>query len=246
MMQTWNVVLAHDATYTSVLTEWKWLFVLPLISKEFADTLRPLRTRLMKIMTEKDPGPLLWPSKVKALFSIFNRHPLLMRSAALPHGLSFEAINARFRQKPQITRKTEQQLRDEYHAFRIEHGAQMAKDEADYHLAHRNARIALFHQADETRAQLERLRIQYTTSSQQPQDWTRFEAAQTECLQRMQNPEQCMRDLRHARDAKFQMHDERLHEAKSHLKKALRDLQAAAQAKEIAVAHKRAFLELYD
>jgi hypothetical protein len=97
MAVAWDIVLAHDTVYAHVLKEFRWVFVLSQVSKGFADTIRPLRTQIIRYMCANDPGPLLWPSKAVALFgststTMMRRDHILTRT--------FENINAGFSRRP--------------------------------------------------------------------------------------------------------------------------------------------------
>jgi len=270
--KVWNVVLAHDATYSSVLREWRWLWILCRVNKGFADTLRPLRTQIIRWMCANDPGPLLWPGKAMALFGC--RH--IIRKAALPPGLSFEAINAAF--VPTEPIKTELQLHTDYHRLCEELKLQKQANGDDYDRLNLQAvaeynreRQACTAQYDHDRmaidAELERIKVDDPPPCYRDvAAWSNGKMAaialwKTHCdlaLERMtQRSKAILKRLNDKRDANFEQWGQRLYQnlhqnlnAKPQLDSSLRELRedraAAAQAKRIALAHGAAFPELYD
>jgi hypothetical protein len=243
-----------------------------LVSKQFADIIRPLRTRIMHTMTANDPGPLLWPGKAMALFGC--RHST-QRRAALPPSLTFEAINAAFvPTKP----NTEEQLRADYHRLCEELKRQKQAHDEEYNrlnleaVAHydrdRQACTALYeHDRIAIDAEYESIKADLPPPCYKDVDaWcvsqrTAIALWKSHCepmLQRMkQRSDANLKRLNDARDANFKQWEQRLNQrhqqqihAKPQLDTSLRELRedraAAAQAKRLAVQHGAAFAELYD
>ena len=71
--EAWAIVLSVDAVWARELTEWRWLWVLPQVSRLFAETLRPLRTRLVQLMCAGDRRGRIWRAKANELFVLSPR-----------------------------------------------------------------------------------------------------------------------------------------------------------------------------
>jgi len=114
----WEVVLANP-TILSVLTEWRWLWLLPQVCRAFRHGLQP--ERCFRGMCAADVRPVIWKSKANDLFALsrvaldnvkctvvtgvgcmrYKETHLMRRDAVLQlalakHGDSFAAINAAF------------------------------------------------------------------------------------------------------------------------------------------------------
>jgi hypothetical protein len=118
--ECWDIVLGSYKTWTPVLASWKWISTLSLVSKPFADALRPLRTAIIQTMALFDDRGIC-KSQANALFALAPKEidplpysvveigsgwfarvmHLLPRKAVLDlafhrHGASFERLNDAF------------------------------------------------------------------------------------------------------------------------------------------------------
>jgi len=75
----WDIVLGTHATWTVRLRSWRWILQLSLVSKAFADALRPLRTALIAAMADADSlvssvvgceRAGIWKTRANALFGL--------------------------------------------------------------------------------------------------------------------------------------------------------------------------------
>ena len=114
----WEVVLANPAIL-SVLTEWRWLWLLPQVCRAFRHGLQP--ERCFRGMCAADVRPVIWKSKANDLFALSRaaldhvectvvagvgcmrykethlmRRDTVLQLALAKHGDSFAAINAAF------------------------------------------------------------------------------------------------------------------------------------------------------
>lgn len=240
-----TIVLAHDITYTHVLSQWCWLSILARVNKEFADTVRPWRMDILRKMCANDRGPLLWPSKAKALFGCGRE---LMRSAALPRGLSFEAINAGFLQhQMQYTKQTELQLLADYQRLCEENKRQKQINEEiyDHRNMQANAEMDRERKAAEALLQSER-----AASKAKKDEMLRCLQANDRFSTRIIALYQRRHEAREANFAQWAQRHQQAAAAHAKLFNALCEFRddriAALKAKGIALAHGAAFLELYD
>jgi hypothetical protein len=114
----WEIVLQHRAL--SVLQSWHWLWVLPQVSRGFAEALRPVRAQLLSSMCLHDTGPAISKAKASHVLSLtwvqisalqYTLQPsrggnwktthLVQRTDALQaalqlHGPAFQDINAAY------------------------------------------------------------------------------------------------------------------------------------------------------
>ena len=115
----WEVVLANP-TILSVLTEWRWLWLLPQVCRAFRHGLQP--ERCFRVMCAADVRPVIWKSMANDLFALscaalanvectfvgwiryknkrkktyLMRRDTVLQLALAKHGDSFAAINAAF------------------------------------------------------------------------------------------------------------------------------------------------------
>jgi hypothetical protein len=254
MTSALTVVLAHDAVYASILKQWKYIWVLSQVSKEFAETIRPLRMEILRKMCANDPGPLLWPSKAKALFGCGLE---LMRNAALRPGLSFEAINAGFRQHQRhyTNKQTDLQLHADYQRLCEENKRQKQINDEAYN--HRNtqalAEMDRERKAEEALLQRERAAIKSEFLSKaigESEMRLRSLQATERFTLRMHGHHQRLHAAREANFAQWaELHQQAL-DANAKLFKTLTEFRddrvAALTAKAIALAHGAVYTEMYD
>jgi hypothetical protein len=69
---TWTIVLSAENApfFDAVLTEWRWLWTLSQVCRDFRDVLTPLKTRLMHRMCARDKSERLWKAKANELFAL--------------------------------------------------------------------------------------------------------------------------------------------------------------------------------